>query len=145
MESYVGCSGYYYNHWIGRFYPEDLPKNKWLVYYSEHFNTVEINNTFYRMPEDKPVLNWYAITPGNFLFAVKGFRYFTHRKRLIVDEQMLELLDRFQKTISNFRDKLGPVLWQLPGSSKGDPQRLEKFCSVLSKDFRYVFEFRNAS
>lgn len=145
MEKYIGCSGYYYNHWINRFYPEDLPKKKWLPFYAEHFNTVEINNTFYRMPEEKPVKNWYSITPGTFVFSVKGYRFLTHLKKLIIDETSLDYLSKFQHTVSFFKDKLGPLLWQLPGSFTLNLPRLEKFCSVLSSDFQHIFEFRHES
>jgi uncharacterized protein YecE (DUF72 family) len=96
METYIGCSGYYYNHWKERFYPESLPKKQWLVFYAEHFNTVEINNTFYRLPEEKSVKNWYSITPSQFVFAVKGYRYITHIKKLIVDDASLEYLNKFE-------------------------------------------------
>ncbi|MGE5457556.1 MAG: DUF72 domain-containing protein, partial [Methanococcaceae archaeon] len=144
METFIGCSGYYYNHWIGRFYPEDLPKNKWLPFYAEHFNTVEINNTFYRMPEEKVVKNWVDITPKNFVFAVKGYRYMTHLKKLLVDDSTLEYLSKFQHIVSQFGDKLGPLLWQMPGSFEVNIERLEKFCSAISADFSHVFEFRNA-
>lgn len=145
MERYIGCSGYYYNHWKGLFYPEKLPKNKWLVYYSEHFNTVEINNTFYRMPGEGAVKNWYSITHGGFIFSVKGYRYFTHLRKLIIDDAFLRYLDRFLHLAGLLKEKTGPLLWQFPGSFKADPERLENFCKVLSTDFTHVFEFRHES
>lgn len=145
MKIYIGCSGYYYNHWIGRFYPEKLPRKEWLVFYSEHFNTVEINNTFYRMPEEKAVINWYSITPKDFIFAVKGYRFITHQKKLTVDDALKENLNNFQKTAALLKEKTGPLLWQLPGSFKANAIKLKEFCSELSLDFHHVFEFRNSS
>jgi uncharacterized protein YecE (DUF72 family) len=143
MEKFIGCSGFYYNHWKGLFYPENLPKKEWLVYYSEHFNTVEINNTFYRMPEEKALKNWHEITPVNFKFSVKGYRFITHMKKLSVDDTLIDFLERFQYTTAMLKEKLGPVLWQLPGNFKMNKEKLERFCSVLSSEFSHVFEFRD--
>lgn len=143
MKTYVGCSGYYYNHWIGRFYPEELSKKEWLIFYSTHFNTVEINNTFYRIPEEKAVNNWYSITPPEFIFSIKGYRFITHQKKLSVDDALKDNLNRFQKTAALLKQKTGPLLWQLPGSFKVNVSKLNDFCSVLSRDFHHVFEFRN--
>jgi len=145
MEKYIGCSGYYYNHWKSLFYPENLAKKKWLAYYAEHFNTVEINNTFYRMPDEKAVKNWYDITPENFVFSVKGYRFITHMKKLTVDEVFIDFLERFQYTAGFLKDKLGPLLWQLPGNFSMNLGKLEKFCSMLSSGFQHVFEFRHES
>lgn len=145
MEKFIGCSGYYYNHWKGLFYPATLPKSKWLSFYAEHFNSVEINNTFYRMPEEKAMKRWYDITPGNFVFSVKGYRYFTHMKKLRVDDDLRGNLAVFERAIATLNEKIGCVLWQLPGSFKVNIETLEKFSGVLSHDFRHVFEFRNES
>lgn len=145
MERFIGCSGYYYNHWKDVFYPSGLPKNKWLIYYAEHFNTVELNNTFYRMPAEKAVRNWLEITPQEFRFAVKGYRYFTHLKRLITDDDFRRYLDDFFHLAGLLKDKTGPLLWQFPGSFKADLSRLENFCSLLSIHFKHVFEFRHES
>lgn len=145
MERHIGCSGYYYNHWKDVFYPAGLPKNKWLTYYSEHFNTVEINNTFYRMPSEKAVRNWYDITPPEFRFAVKGYRYFTHLKKLITDDDFRRYLDDFFQLAALLKEKTGPLLWQFPGSFREDLSRLENFCSLISRDFKHVFEFRHES
>jgi uncharacterized protein YecE (DUF72 family) len=145
MEEFIGCSGYYYDHWKGRFYPDKLPKNQWLVFYSTHFNSVEINNTFYRMPQEKAVKNWYNITPPDFLFAVKGYRYITHIKKLITDDDLLRYLHEFQELAGLLKEKAGPLLWQLPPGFKSNPGRLDRFCMELSKDFIHVFEFRNES
>lgn len=145
MEKYIGCSGYYYNHWKEIFYPGNLPKKQWLIYYSGHFNTVEINNTFYRMPDEKTIKNWYAITPEKFIFAVKGYRYFTHLRKFNIDREFRENLNVFQKTVSALEEKTGPLLWQLPRNFTGNIEKLSAFCKLLSTGFRHVFEFRNES
>lgn len=145
MDVHVGCSGYYYNHWKGVFYPEGLPKKEWLQFYSQHFSTVEINNTFYRMPFKNAVNNWYSITPAGFVFAVKGYRYFTHLKRLIVDDDFREMMLQFLDTASLLKEKLGPLLWQFPGSFTANSERLRDFCKLIGREFSCVFEFRHQS
>ena len=143
MKIHIGCSGYYYNHWRGLFYPDNLPKKKWLIYYSEHFDTVEINNTFYRMPLDSAVKNWHSITPSEFKFSVKAYRYFTHLKKLIIDDAFRQNLSEFMRLAGLLKEKAGPILWQFPGNFKTDPERLESLCKILPGHFRHVFEFRN--
>lgn len=145
MQRHIGCSGYYYNHWKGLFYPDNLPKNKWLIYYSQYFNTVEINNTFYRLPSESSVKNWYSITPQNFVFAIKGYRYFTHLKRLNVDEDLMRNFNDFMRLTDLFKEKTGPVLWQFPASFKANAPRLDNFCKILSTNLVHVFEFRDSS
>ena len=145
METFIGCSGYYYNHWKGLFYPATLPKKEWLNYYAQHFNTVEINNTFYKMPDEKSLKNWYDITPANFVFSLKGFRNITHLKKLTYDQVLLDDVNKFLHTAGYLKEKSGPILWQLPPSLKMDIPKLEKFCSLLSYDFQHVFEFRHVS
>jgi uncharacterized protein YecE (DUF72 family) len=145
MELFIGCSGYYYNHWKGLFYPEDLPKKQWLIYYSRYFNTVELNNSFYMMPRESSFKNWYDITPANFVFSVKGYRFFTHRKKLVIDDSFKELLNTFQNLAGILKEKAGPVLWQFPRNFAADNDKLENFCRLLSRDFQHVFEFRNES
>lgn len=145
METHIGCSGYYYSHWKGPFYPATLPKSKWLDYYARHFNTVEINNTFYKMPQEKTIRKWYDTVPEGFVFSLKGFRYITHLKRLTYDMVLLDYLDQFMHAAAYLKEKSGPILWQFPGSFKADIAKLEKFCSLLSHDFQHVFEFRDTS
>ncbi len=144
-SNYIGCSGYYYNHWIGIFYPEDLPKRKWLPYYAEHFKTVEINSSFYHMPLDSSIVNWYKITPGDFVFTLKGYRYITHLKKLVIDQSVLELISDFQRKAYLLKEKLGCILWQLPASVKVNAEKLKNFCKVLDSDIPHVFEFRHDS
>jgi len=143
----VGTSGYNYLHWWdGVFYPQDLPQRKWLEYYSDYFDTVELNVTFYRLPRKETFASWYRRTGKNFLFAVKGSRFITHIKRLRDCEDSLHL---FFNNASPLREKLGVVLWQLPPSLKKDSQRLKDFSSLLKElgyhKFRHAFEFRHPS
>ncbi len=142
MAYYIGCSGYHYDDWKGKFYPEDLEKKKWLEYYSEHFNTVEINNTFYQIPEKKTLKEWVSITPDDFRFAVKGSRYITHMKKL---KDPGEHLKKFYDGIKPLRKKTDVILWQLPGNLHKNKEKLENFCKILDKDFRNVIEFRHTS
>lgn len=144
-NNYIGCSGYYYKHWIGLFYPEDLPKYKWLPFYAEHFRTVEINSSFYHMPKDSAVTNWYKITPPDFVFTLKGYRYITHLKKLVIDEKVIQLLADFQQKAYLLKEKLGCILWQLPASVKVNLQKLEDFCKILDRGIPQVFEFRHSS
>lgn len=138
----IGTSGWHYNHWKERFYPEDLQKNKWLTYYAEHFDIVEINNTFYHLPKAKTVENWHRLAPKNFLYAVKANRFITHIKRL---KEPAEPLKRFFKIIDLLKEKLGPILFQLPPSFHKDIDRLKEFIGFLPDTVHSVFEFRHKS
>ncbi len=142
---YIGTSGYSYPHWSdGVFYPSGLPQSKWLEFYAENFNTVELNVTFYRLPAKKVFEGWYGRTPKDFLFVVKGSRFITHIKRLKNIEEPLNL---FFGRASALKEKLGMILWQLPPSLKEDTKRLEQFLKLLKAQSksRYTFEFRNQS
>lgn len=139
---YIGCSGFYYKDWRGKFYPNDLPQRKWLEYYAEKFDTVELNNSFYRLPKESTFKSWYERTPAGFKFAVKGSRYVTHLKRLKDPD---EHVTKLYKAIVPLKEKLSCVLWQLPGSFKKDLERLENFCKVLTRDFMNVLEIRDPS
>lgn len=145
IEKYVGCSGYYYNHWKTIFYPEELPKNKWIPFYAEHFNTVEINSSFYHIPQDSTLSNWYNITPSNFVFTLKGYRFITHLKKLHMDAILMNMISEFERKAFLLKDKLGCVLWQLPVSQGKDVEKLEHFCKSLNTDIKHVFEFRHVS
>ncbi len=144
----IGTSGYNYPHWWGGvFYPSDLPQRKWLEFYSEHFDTVELNVSFYRLPGKEIFEGWYRKTPKNFIFAVKGSRYITHMKRL---KECRDPLVLFFENASALKEKLGVVLWQLPPRFKFQKERLEEFCVLLStlprsKAVRHAFEFRDHS
>ena len=140
-QYYIGTSGWHYDHWQGKFYPEKLAKADWLEFYARHFNTVELNNTFYRLPSENAFQIWYKSSPADFVFAVKASRFITHIKRL-KDKQPL---DTFLTRAQGLKEKLGPVLYQLPPNMHRNDDRLESFLSVLPKDIRHVFEFRHGS
>jgi uncharacterized protein YecE (DUF72 family) len=136
----IGTSGWHYDHWHGPFYPEDLPSSEALSFYLERFSTVEINNSFYQLPEEETLETWRNTVPDDFIFAVKASRYITHMKKL-KDPQ--EPVSNFMSLVSTLEDKLGPILFQLPGSWHFNEERLTHFLSVLPDGFRYVFEFRD--
>jgi uncharacterized protein YecE (DUF72 family) len=136
----VGCSGWQYRHWRGAFYPSDLPQAEWLDYYASQFDTVEINNTFYRLPDAAAFATWKQLVPRGFLFAVKGSRFLTHMKKLKDPEEPLErLFTRAQHLGRAF----GPVLYQLPPNWRVDPERLELFVRALPRHRRHAIEFRD--
>ena len=136
----VGTSGYAYKEWKGTFYPEKVPANQMLRFYAEHFETVEINNTFYRMPSEKVLLAWAEAVNGPFVFVLKASQRITHHKRLKgADEE----LSYFLKTASVLGNRLGPTLFQLPPNMKKDVQRLREFISALPRRWRAAFEFRH--
>lgn len=138
----IGTSGWNYDHWRGPFYPEDLPHKKWLDFYCKRFKTVEVNNSFYQLPSEKTFESWRENSPSGFIFAVKASRYITHMKKL---NDPKDALKNFFKRVEILGDKLGPVLFQLPPRWKSNPGRLKSFLKLLSKDYRYTFEFRDQS
>jgi uncharacterized protein YecE (DUF72 family) len=138
----VGTSGFAYKEWKGSFYPEKLPAKKYLSYYAEHFRTTEINNTFYRMPTAKLCGGWYSEVPEGFSFTLKVSQRITHFKRLKnVDDDMSFFLD----SAAALKEKLGPILVQLPPNFKKDLEVLEAFLEKFAKQGRLAFEFRHAS
>ncbi|PYS24381.1 MAG: DUF72 domain-containing protein [Acidobacteria bacterium] len=142
MNLHVGTSGYSYKEWKGTFYPEDLPAKEMLSYYSRRLPAVEINNTFYRLPQPNMIENWKQQVPENFRFSIKATQRITHIKRLQnCSEETRYLLD----TASLLGDRLGVVLFQLPPNSKKDAERLRDFLSLLPDDKRAAFEFRHES
>lgn len=138
----IGTSGWHYKHWIGTYYPPKTAASKMLAYYYEQFDTVELNNTFYRLPTRTALENWRDSTPEGFCFAAKGSRFLTHMKKLKDPEQGL---DRFFTAIDILEQKLGPILWQLPPNWALDVERLTHFLKALPTHHRYAFEFRNAT
>jgi uncharacterized protein YecE (DUF72 family) len=138
----VGCSGWQYKHWRGDFYPADLPASRWFERYASAFDTVEINNTFYRLPEASTFASWAARAPVKFLFAVKASRFLTHMKKLKDPE---EPLDRLFTRMRPLGRHLGPVLYQLPPGWKLDRERLEQFLHLLPRRVRHAVEFRDPS
>ncbi|HET8872867.1 MAG TPA: DUF72 domain-containing protein [Gaiellaceae bacterium] len=142
-EIRIGCSGWNYAHWRERIYPKGLPQKRWLEYYARLFDTVELNTTFYRLPNVSAVEGWVAHTPPGFLFAVKASRYLTHIRRLTDLEGGIR---RFYERIGPLRRsrKLGPVLWQLPPTFKRNDERLASALEALPEG-RHCFEFREPS
>jgi uncharacterized protein YecE (DUF72 family) len=139
----IGCSGWNYADWRGVLYPPGCPQRKWLTRYAEVFDTVEINNTFYRLPTLDAVRGWVAQTPPGFLFAVKSSRYLTHVKRLTdMDQGTARLLERLEPLTAS--PKMGPMLWQLPGNFRRDDERLAFALEHLPPG-RHAFEFRHES
>lgn len=139
-EARVGCSGWEYKHWAGDFYPSDVPRPRWFEHYAQHFDTVEINNSFYRLPEATTFARWAERAPRRFLYAVKASRFLTHMKKLKDPEQPLALLFERMRPLGRH---LGPVLYQLPPGWKLNRDRLEHFLQVLPRGARHVMEFRD--
>jgi uncharacterized protein YecE (DUF72 family) len=135
----VGCSGWQYSHWRGHLYPPDLPLSRWFEHYASVFDTVEINNTFYRLPEAETFAAWRRRAPPGFLFAVKASRYLTHMKKLKDAEEPVE---RFFSRARQLVPKLGPVLYQLPPRWPRDLDRLREFLAVLPPRALHAVEFR---
>ena len=140
----IGCSGWNYQHWRnGVFYPPRCPPRLWLEFYARHFDTVEVNATFYRLPRETAVENWVHESPPEFVFAVKMSRYVTHIKRLRELPPSLELFySRIRPLVGS--PKFGPVLWQLPGTFPRDDERLRQALEQLPPG-RHCFEFRHES
>lgn len=138
----AGASGYSFKEWKGVFYPADLKAEDMLAYYAERLPTVEINNSFYRMPKTEVLANWAATTPAHFRFAIKASRRITHISR-IKAESATEPLGYLYRNLAALGDKRGPVLFQLPPNLKKDLPRLLEFLSLLPADHRATFEFRN--
>jgi uncharacterized protein YecE (DUF72 family) len=139
---HVGCSGWNYRDWKDRLY-EGRPAKEWLERYAEVFETVELNNTFYRLPSENAVRGWIERTPGGFIFSVKASRYLTHVKRLTSPSDGVA---RFWERVEPLKSasKLGPVLWQLPENFKRDDDRLGSALDALPPA-RHCFEFRHES
>ena len=139
---FVGTSGFAYKEWKGSFYPEDLSAKKYLSYYAEHFRTTEINNTFYRMPTAKLCEGWYAEVPEGFSFTLKVSQRITHFKRLKnVDDEM----NFFLESAAGLKEKLGPILVQLPPNYKKDVEVLDAFLTTFATKGKLAFEFRHES
>jgi len=140
MAIHIGCSGWHYLHWRGNFYPESAKPNEFLKLYLNHFDTVEINNSFYRLPTEKALLDWKQSVPKNFIFSVKASRFITHNKKLKDSRDSFQL---FFNRASLLGNQLGPILFQLPPKWNYNGIRLEEFLSALPRGNDYVFEFRN--
>ncbi|MBU6422840.1 MAG: DUF72 domain-containing protein [Chloroflexi bacterium] len=142
-ELRIGTSGWQYDHWKGTFYPDDLPRSRWLAYYAERFDTVELNNPFYRQPERATFERWRRAVPAGFVYAVKLNRYLTHLKRLNVPR---ESSDRAYSTMAGLGPTLGVVLVQLPPRFRFDAERVRRyFRSVARRRRRHAIEPRDAT
>lgn len=142
MEFRIGCSGWSYNHWRGCFYPPGLAATKWLEYYAERFNTVQLNTTFYRLPSQAAVRSWQQRTPPGFAFAVKASRYITHTLRL---QDAGPALGHFFERLEPLGAQSGPVLYQTPPTLARDAELLRDFLSLLPAGRLHAFEFRHES
>lgn len=143
MRYYTGCSGFYYREWKHYFYPDRLPVKDWFQFYTEHFNTVEINASFYRLPKLLLLRRWYELSPAVFRFSIKAPRTITHFKKF---RDVAADLDEFYELCTlGLQDKLGCILFQLPASLTYDEELLELICSQLNCHYHNVIEFRHAS
>ena len=139
---HIGTSGWSYDHWVGPWYPEDLAAGDRLGFYADRFSSAEINNSFYNLPSEKTLRQWYDTVPKDFVFTAKASRYITHMKKL---KDPADSIETFLSRIRVLDDKLGPILFQLPPTWGFDEERLEHFLKALPGDFRYAFEFRDHS
>jgi uncharacterized protein YecE (DUF72 family) len=139
---HVGTSGFFYKHWKGIFYPDDVPQRKWLEYYTTVFDCVEINSSFYHLPKETVVASWYDRVPEKFVFVVKGSRTVTHVKRL---KDCKESVTLFYERMTAMKEKPGAVLWQLPPGLHLDLARLDQFLKRLPEKPIPVLEFRHQS
>jgi uncharacterized protein YecE (DUF72 family) len=137
---YIGTSGWHYSHWRGPFYPKNLPAAKMLEFYATHFETVELNNTFYRLPLATGLETWRGSTPKNFVFTAKGSRFLTHMKKLNDPGPGIE---KFFERVDRLGKKLGAVVFQLPPFWEVNVERLDAFLWTLPRRRRYAFELRN--
>ncbi len=143
MDWHIGCSGFHYKDWKGTFYPEGLPQKKWFDYYCEHFKTLELNVSFYRFPQLSFLRNWYHKAPADFRFSVKAPKAITHFKQF---HDSARMISDFYETINDgLREKLGPVLFQMPPKFSYDEERLERIIKNLNPSFNNVAELRHVS
>lgn len=140
---WIGCSGFQYSHWKDVFYPQGLPQRKWFEFYCRHFNTLELNVTFYRTPRLSTFEGWYNRSPDNFRFAVKAPRLITHYKQFSDTKKLIE--DFYGLIQEGLKNKLGCVLFQLPPRLAYQQERLDKICASVGPSCKNVVEFRNAT
>jgi uncharacterized protein YecE (DUF72 family) len=140
---YVGTSGWTYSDWRGRFYPEDLPHRDWLSWYARHFIATEVNASFYRTPSLDAVAAWRDQAPEGFRFAWKASKFITHWKRL--SDRCENSIELMKSRLAVLGSKCGPILFQLPPNFRVNRERLVGFITLLSAEYRYVFEFRHES
>lgn len=138
----IGTSGFHYKHWKGPFYPPKMPASAMLDFYGRRFDTLELNNSFYRLPTVSAFQCWRDSTLENFVFAVKASRFITHNKKLKDPENAV---DNLLPRAAHLGNKLGPMLFQLPPKWRVNPERLRNLLQILPRDVRYAFEFRELS
>ena len=143
MKVLVGTSGFAFKEWKGPFYPEDLKDDAMLLHYGTRFPTVEINNTFYRLPKEHVLLEWAARVPESFRFAIKASQRITHHARL--KEEAAGPLEFLLKNTQVMGERLGVILFQCPPNLKKDLARLQRFCDLLPRERRFTMEFRHPS
>lgn len=143
MDWKIGCSGFYYKEWKEVFYPKGLAQKDWFKFYCQHFNTIEINSSFYRMPNEKSLSKWFDDSPTDFLFTVKAPRLITHYKQL--KDCKNDLHEFSQITNNGLREKLACTLFQFPPSFSFSTERLDKLISLLDSTSQNVVEFRHLS
>jgi uncharacterized protein YecE (DUF72 family) len=139
---YIGTSGWHYKHWMNTFYPAGVKQKGFTSYYIRYFGSVEINNSFYRLPSAETFAAWRASVPDEFIFAVKASRFITHMKKLTDPQQSIA---HFFENVRGLEEKLGPILFQLPPGLQVSVQKLENFLKALPPYYRYTFEFRHSS
>jgi uncharacterized protein YecE (DUF72 family) len=138
----IGCSGWIYRHWRGLFYPGEMAQKHWFAHYASTFDTVEINNSFYRLPAAETFDKWRAQAPPGFRYAVKANRFLTQAKKL---KDCAAPLERFLAPVRHLGETLGPILYQLPPRFRANAERLAEFIALLPRDLIHVFEFRDKS
>jgi len=143
MNLWIGTSGFQYAEWKGTFYPAELKSDQLLGFYASKFPTLEINNTFYRLPKEHVLLEWASQVPEQFTFSLKASQRITHHTRLKADSESLVMF--LLKNTSVLGERLGPILFQLPPNLKKDVERLKNFLSYLPAERKYAFEFRHES
>jgi uncharacterized protein YecE (DUF72 family) len=139
----IGCSTFNESYWKGVFYPEDLPRKDWFAYYCKHFNTYEMNSSFYKFPTAKVLQGWYQKAPDGFLFSVKMYKGVTHFKRFNDCERLIA--EFYAVCRDNLKEKLACVLFQLPPSFSYSEEKLELILNAIDFSFTNVIEFRNES
>lgn len=139
---HIGTSGWQYRHWKGSFYPKEVHREAYLDYYAQHLHSVEVNNSFYHLPDRETFAEWRNAVPPGFVFTVKASRFITHRKKLKDPEGSLLL---FLETVSSLNNKLGPILFQLPSRWHFNRERFYDFLESLPSGYRFAFEFRDPS
>jgi len=138
----LGCSGWFYWHWKGKFYPENMPQSKWFKYYTKHFNTVELNSPFYHFPKISTAKTWYRQAPENFVYTLKVNRVITHIKKF---KGTKKLINDFYKVGEQLKEKMGCFLFQLPPNIKFKTEKLKEIINQLDLEKKNVIEFRHLS